>query len=283
MSPALAQPRNRVQLRPPLKALQKRHYDLIAAYDDAIRRGSLLPGLLKGKARYGDADGFAASASGPITRALLSAHVKDRIKLLGHVYVQLGRTIRPGEEACYLQWLNETAADCESFERSLPSLTNALKAIRIPGLSILAGVVLQGSDLLVLKLVGGGLILLSLLFLLVVAAWSSFRLKRGLLLPGAYGLNSKDRECQTRHPGFNAYRAEEQLADHLGYGKPREIQLDCLVILAVSLIGFCIPVSLCAALGLATPAIIASATLFGGGGLAAIQFVSGKWQQRRWR
>ena len=256
---------------------------MIAAYDDAIRRGSLLPGLLKGKAREGDADGFEASASGPITRALLSAHVKDRVRLLGHVYVQLGRTIVPGEDAYYLQWLNETAADCESFERSLRSLTNALIAVRIPGLSILAGLVLQGSGLLVLKLIGGGLILLSLLFLVVVAAWSSFRLKRELLLPGAYSLDTKDRESQTRHPDFNAYRAEERLADYLGYGKPREIQLDCLVVVAASLIGLCIPISLCAALGLGTSAIVVSATLFAAGGLVAIQLVSGKWQRRRWR
>jgi hypothetical protein len=283
VSLALAQPRDRAQLRPPLRALQECHYGLIAAYDDAFRRGSLLPGLLKGKAREGDADGFKASASGPITRVLLAAHIKDRMKLLGHVYVQLGRTIAPGEDPDYLQWLNDAAADCEAFERSLRSTTKALKGIRIPGLAILVGVVLQGSSQRIVELIGAGLILLPLLFLLVVAAWSAFRRKRELLLPGAYGLNAKDREVQTRHPGFNAYDAEEQLAKCLGYGKPREIQLDYLAIVAVSLIGLCIPVGLCLVLDLGALAITASAILLVGAWLAAIKFAAGSWQQRRWR
>lgn len=278
----LAQPRERDRLRPSQEALRPLHYDLMAAYADAIRRGSLLPGLLKGKAVDGDPDGFKASASGPITRTLLSAHLRDRMRLLGAVYVQLSLSADPESEGEYAKWLTGAAADCESFERSLPSFSNVLKAIRIPGLSLLAGVVLQGSDLLALQIAGTVLILLSV-SLGFVGVRSSFRLKRDLLLPGAYRLDAESREEQGRHPGFNVYRAEERLAHCLGYRKPREVQLDYLVLVGTAPLALAIPVALCVALGLGMPAIVASCLIFGAGTLVAVQQASVRWQRRRWR
>jgi hypothetical protein len=254
----------------------------MAAYADATRRGTLLPGLLKGRAREGDASGFKASASGLITRSLLAAHFKDRMKLLGRAYVQLEGTIGSDEDG-YAKWLAKAAAECESFGASLPALPTGLKAIRIPGLSLIAGVVLRKSDLLVLQLIGSGLILLSLGFLIFVAAWSSFRQKREIMLPGVRHLNTQERAVQKRHAGFNVYRAEEDLADYLGYGRPREIQLDLLAIVVAAALLLALPLVACVVLDLGTAPLVLSLTMLAGVVLATVRSVSFRWQQRRWR
>ena len=277
MSVGIPEPKASDALRPPLGELQKAHGELIAVYVDAIRRGSYLPGLLEAGNRLdGKDESFRFGTSGPIARALLAIHIRDRLKLLERVYTQLRQTVSRAEDTAYATWLDEAVEGCRSFGESMSTAQAGLRALQIPGLSLVAIAILQQSGAL------GPWILLGLIpvaYLLFVLAFSSFRLKRELLLHGAGGIESEDRKAQEAHRGANAYRCEESLAACLDFGRPREGQLDYMAV------GFAGVALLVAAVALRQAGVIQRVVEFVliFVGLALLLFAAGRWRRRRWR
>lgn len=278
MRTVIPEPKHGNELRPPLEKLQGAHYALMDVYVDAVRRSSFLPGLLEVGARNREDRGEALrlGAAGPITRALLAVHIRDRMKLLERVYVQLGQTIRPGQGDAYARWLGEATAGCKAVGQSMSTAQAGLRALQVPGLSLVFVAILQQSQVLGEWIL---LLLLPLAYFLAVAVFSSFRLKRELLLHGARQLELEDRQQQERHAGVNAYRCEEELAQCLGYGRPREGQLDYLV---VGLTGLAIAVFFVVLLFVSPLSDLLIGPL-GFLGVSVFGFAANRWRRRRWR
>lgn len=277
MSVGIPEPKAPDALRPQLAELQKAHAELIAAYVDAVRRGSYLPGLFEAGNRLdGNDESFRFGTSGPIARALLAIHVRDRLKLLERLYTQLRQTISPGEDAAYATWLEEAAEGCRSLGESMSTAQAGLRALQIPGLSLVLIALLQQSGALGPWILG---FLVPVAYLLFVAAFSSFRLKRELLFHGAGRVESEGREAQEARRDANAYRCEESLTACLGYGRPREGQLDYF---AVGLAGL---VMLIAAVALGEAGLIGFVIEFSiiATGLGLMIFAASRWRRRRWR
>lgn len=278
MKAVIPEPKQGHELRPPLEKLQGAHYALMEAYVDAVRRSSFLPGLLEVGARNREDRGeaFTLGAAGPIARALLAVHIRDRMKLLERVYVQLGQTIRPGQDDAYACWLGEAMAGCKTFGQSMSTAQAGLRALQVPGLSLVFVAILQQSQVPKEWIL---LLLVPLAYFLVVAVFGSFRLKRELLLHGARRLESEDQKQQERHSGVNAYRCEEELAQCLGYGRPREGQLDYLAVGAVGLV-ITVPSLVLLFTSPLSDSLIAP---FGFIGVGLFGFAANRWRRRRWR
>lgn len=278
MKTVIPEPKHGHELKPPLEKLQGAHYALMEAYVDAVRRSSFLPGLLEVGARNREDRGeaFRLGAAGPIARALLAVHIRDRMKLLERVYVQLGQTIRPGQGDAYAGWLGEATDGCKAFGQSMSTAQAGLRALQVPGLSLVFVAILQQSQVLGKWIL---LLLLPLAYFLAVSVFGSFPLKRELLLHGARQLEAEDQQQQERHVGVNAYRCEEELAQCLGHGRPREGQLDYLVI---GLTGLAIAVFFVVLLFVSPLSDLLIAP-FGFLGVSVFGFAANRWRRRRWR
>ncbi len=270
------EPRGEADLLPQLDFLRAAHRRLIVTYVDAVRRSSFLPGLLEAGARTGDHNDFTFGISGPIARALLAIHIRDRLKLLERVYVQLRRAIREGDDQAYAGWLDDAVAGCREFGQSMSTAQAGLRALQLPGLSLIAIAIIQQTEIPAAWTL---IPLLLLAYLLYVAAFKSFPLKRELLLPEAVRLESRSTEEQEAHEGTNAYRREEELASCLGYGRPREGQLDYLV---VGLGGLTMVIA-SVALQEVELLDLLDGTVLGLAGLLSIAFAVSRWRRRRWR
>jgi hypothetical protein len=217
-----------VPARPALAELQARHYALMADYAEVLRRGSRLPRF--SQMRIGS-KGRENLIAGQLVRALLTLQVTSGARTVADAYGVVGQTFNPDFDRKYAEWLAAAAAGCRELASDLSSWRFLSGVLRVPGFTALAGLALAAlADSPAFRLIGLGLFAAALLINVGPPAWNSFRMKRELMLDGAYRYDRADEEEQKAHAGFNVYRSQRELAACLGRRWATEIQLDYLAV-----------------------------------------------------